>query len=145
MAIEKTSSIFLHWFLKSWTAIIILLTWTNTKICLYLMNTNLKEIYHIKHCKTPNVPTTKCFQAWQLWLWNITFHLWFTYTFLRLISGKCEVNNCELVFDYSLFDVADAVLFHPIDLDLSNLPLRHRPNQPWVFFTLEPPPGNQMY
>ena len=53
------------------------------------------------------------------------------------IQAKCRVANCLATTDRSLLNQADAVMFHPVNLDPNDLPPHRMSHQRYVFFFYE--------
>ena len=53
----------------------------------------------------------------------------------------CPVSNCRTTSDRSLLDRSDAVIFHPINMDLNDMPppATRKADQRWIFYNLESP------
>ncbi|XP_043936673.1 4-galactosyl-N-acetylglucosaminide 3-alpha-L-fucosyltransferase 9-like [Protopterus annectens] len=72
-------------------------------------------------------------------LWNWPFGVRFD---LDVCLSKYGISNCRVTADHSMYDTADAVVFHYSDLNgnPNNLPQRKRPGkQYWVWYNMEPP------
>ncbi|KAK7067935.1 Fucosyltransferase, N-terminal, partial [Halocaridina rubra] len=93
---------------------------------------------------TDQVPILECELPKRILIWTTLWHeqsFGWERIFFRQVSRQCEESRCELVYDHRLLDSADAVLFHPIDLHPDyDLPKYHRPDQIWIFFSVEAPP-----
>ena len=59
------------------------------------------------------------------------------------IKHRCPVSNCYITTNHSLFDGADAVLFHTAQLSPSTMPERTRRDQIWISFNMETPLRNR--
>uniref|UniRef100_A0A0N5C069 Glyco_tran_10_N domain-containing protein n=1 Tax=Strongyloides papillosus TaxID=174720 RepID=A0A0N5C069_STREA len=55
------------------------------------------------------------------------------------LFDKCEPINCEFTQDKKLFSTSDAVVFHFLHMNKSDLPTRAFPLQKFVYFTEEAP------
>ena len=57
--------------------------------------------------------------------------------------GRCPKteSQCRMIFNKSLIEESDAVLFNTFYLDnpVANMPKFRSPEQQWIFFILEPP------
>jgi alpha-1,3-fucosyltransferase len=52
-------------------------------------------------------------------------------------KAKCPVSNCETTTDRNLVNQSDAIIFHPIDVDVKDLPAHRMAHQRYIFFFLE--------
>ena len=52
---------------------------------------------------------------------------------------NCPVDQCFTTTDRSLLNQSDALIFHPRDIKLNDLPQHRLAHQRWIFYNLEPP------
>nr|CAH0110645.1 unnamed protein product [Daphnia galeata] len=51
--------------------------------------------------------------------------------------AKCPVNNCETTTDRNVLNQSDAVIFHPYDVNVKDLPRHRAVHQRYIFFFFE--------
>jgi alpha-1,3-fucosyltransferase len=61
------------------------------------------------------------------------------------INAECPVNNCATTSDRNLVNQSDAILFHPINVDVRDLPRQDRrlAHQRYIFLLFEAHPGHR--
>jgi Fucosyltransferase, N-terminal len=59
--------------------------------------------------------------------------------FGRDLFKQCPVDNCETTNDRTLLSQSDALIFHPWNMNLNDLPNIRKREQRWVFYLTESP------
>jgi alpha-1,3-fucosyltransferase len=53
------------------------------------------------------------------------------------IHAKCPVNNCMTTTDRNLVNQSDAIIFHPFDVNVKDLPMHRKAHQRYILFCYE--------